>query len=38
MDRRTLLRSAVVGTGAVAFGFTMTRESFAYPAQTGTGP
>jgi secreted PhoX family phosphatase len=38
MDRRTLLRSAVVGTGAVAFGFTMTRESFAYPAQTGTSP
>ncbi|MEO3754193.1 alkaline phosphatase PhoX [Streptomyces sp. B6B3] len=38
MDRRTLLRSAVVGTGTVAFGFTMTRESFAYPAQTGTSP
>ncbi|WP_165984709.1 alkaline phosphatase PhoX [Streptomyces sp. YIM 98790] len=38
MDRRTLLRSAVVGTGAVAFGFTMTRESLGYPARTGTGP
>lgn len=38
MDRRTLLRSAVVGTGAVAFGFTMTRSSFAYPAKTGPSP
>lgn len=38
MDRRNLLRSAVVGTGAVAFGFTMTRESFADPAQTGPSP
>jgi secreted PhoX family phosphatase len=33
-----MLRTAVAGTGAVAFGFTMTRESFAYPAQTGTSP
>jgi secreted PhoX family phosphatase len=38
MDRRTLLRGAVIGTGTVALGFTMTRESFAYPAQTGTSP
>ncbi|WP_180687058.1 alkaline phosphatase PhoX [Streptomyces gossypiisoli] len=38
MDRRTLLRSAVVGAGSVAFGFTMTRESLAYPAQTGPSP
>lgn len=38
MDRRTLLRGAVAGSGAVALGFTMTRESFAYPAQTGTSP
>ncbi|MCE7081282.1 alkaline phosphatase PhoX [Streptomyces sp. ST2-7A] len=38
MERRHLLRGAVVGAGAVAFGFTMTRESFGYPAQTGPGP
>ncbi|MBV7697298.1 alkaline phosphatase PhoX [Streptomyces sp. TRM70350] len=38
MDRRTLLRSAVVGAGSVAFGFTMTRESLAYPARTGPSP
>ncbi|AXK35005.1 DUF839 domain-containing protein [Streptomyces armeniacus] len=38
MDRRTLLRSAVVGTGAVAFGFTMTRTSLAYPAKSGPSP
>lgn len=38
MDRRTLLRSAVAGAGAVAFGFTMTRESLAYPAQAGPSP
>ncbi|MGW0732763.1 alkaline phosphatase PhoX [Streptomyces sp. NPDC002851] len=38
MDRRTLLRSAVVGAGSVAFGFTMTRESLAYPAKTGPSP
>ncbi|MDT0309949.1 DUF839 domain-containing protein [Streptomyces sp. DSM 44917] len=38
MERRTLLRSAVVGAGTVAFGFTMTRESFGYPAQTGPSP
>jgi secreted PhoX family phosphatase len=38
MHRRNVLRAAVVGTGSVAFGFTMTRPSFAYPAQTGTSP
>ncbi len=38
MDRRNLFRAAVVGTGSVAFGFTMTRPSFADPAQTGPGP
>ncbi|SDE24268.1 alkaline phosphatase PhoX [Glycomyces harbinensis] len=38
MERRNVLRAAVVGAGSVAFGFTMTRPSFAYPAQTGTGP
>jgi secreted PhoX family phosphatase len=38
MERRNILRAAVVGSGSVAFGFTMTRPSFAYPAQTGTGP
>jgi secreted PhoX family phosphatase len=39
VDRRSLLRGAVIGTGAMALGFTMTRESIACePAQTGTGP
>ncbi|SFC19937.1 alkaline phosphatase PhoX [Streptomyces aidingensis] len=38
MDRRSLLRSAVIGTGAVAFGFTMSREALGYPAQTGPSP
>lgn len=38
MERRNLLRAAVVGTGSVAFGFTMTRPSFADPAQTGPSP
>ncbi|MDA1360437.1 DUF839 domain-containing protein [Glycomyces luteolus] len=39
MQRRNVLRAAVVGTGSVAFGFTMTRPSFAaYPAQTGPSP
>ncbi|HEY1095548.1 MAG TPA: alkaline phosphatase PhoX [Glycomyces sp.] len=39
MQRRNLLRAAVVGTGSVAFGFTMTRPSFAaYPAQNGPSP
>ncbi|MBB0243478.1 DUF839 domain-containing protein [Streptomyces alkaliphilus] len=38
MERRHLLRGAVVGAGAVAFGFTMTRESFGYPARTGPSP
>ncbi|MEV1007294.1 alkaline phosphatase PhoX [Streptomyces sp. NPDC049881] len=38
MERRSLLRGAVVGTGTVAFGFTMSRSSLAYPARPGTGP
>ncbi|WP_052850226.1 alkaline phosphatase PhoX [Streptomyces avicenniae] len=38
MQRRSLLRGAVAGTGTVVLGFTMTRASFAYPAQPGTGP
>ncbi|GAB3662235.1 PhoX family protein [Glycomyces tarimensis] len=38
MERRNVMRAAVVGATSIAFGFTMTRPSFAYPAQTGTGP
>lgn len=39
MHRRNVLRAAVVGTGSVAFGFTMTRPSFAaYPVQAGPSP
>jgi len=38
MERRNILRAAVVGTGSVALGFTMTRPSFAYPAKPGPGP
>jgi secreted PhoX family phosphatase len=38
MERRNVLRAAVVGAGSIAFGFTMTRPSFAYPAQTGPSP
>ncbi|GAA4431597.1 alkaline phosphatase PhoX [Actinokineospora soli] len=38
MERRNFLRAAVVGTGTVALGFTMTRESIAYPAKTGPSP
>nr|WP_042178726.1 alkaline phosphatase PhoX [Kibdelosporangium sp. MJ126-NF4]CEL13377.1 FIG01123273: hypothetical protein [Kibdelosporangium sp. MJ126-NF4]CTQ99066.1 FIG01123273: hypothetical protein [Kibdelosporangium sp. MJ126-NF4] len=38
MERRAFLRTAVVGAGSVALGFTMTRESLAYPAQTGPSP
>lgn len=38
MHRRNVLRAAVVG-GCVAFGFTMTRPSFAaYPVQAGPSP
>ncbi|WP_158849551.1 alkaline phosphatase PhoX [Saccharothrix deserti] len=39
MDRRTFLRTAVVGTGtSVAFGFTLWPEAMGYPAQTGPSP
>jgi secreted PhoX family phosphatase len=38
LERRNVLRAAVVGTGSVAFGFTMTRPSFAAAAQTGPNP
>ncbi|WP_424187174.1 alkaline phosphatase PhoX [Actinokineospora sp. G85] len=38
MERRSFLRAAVIGTGTVALGFTMTRESLAYPAKTGPSP
>lgn len=38
MERRTFLRSAVLGGATVALGFTMTRESFAASAPAGTSP
>ncbi|GAA1900804.1 DUF839 domain-containing protein [Streptomyces sodiiphilus] len=38
MERRTFLRAAVLGATPVALGFTMTKESFAAPAQTGPSP
>lgn len=39
MDRRTFLRAAVIGTStSVAFGFSVTPEALAFPAQTGTSP
>jgi secreted PhoX family phosphatase len=39
VDRRTFLRAAVVGTStSVAFGFSVTPEALAFPAQTGPGP
>ncbi|MER5394261.1 alkaline phosphatase PhoX [Saccharopolyspora sp. NPDC002686] len=38
MERRNFLRAAVVGGTAVTLGFSVTRESIAYPAQTGTSP
>ncbi|TWF96057.1 alkaline phosphatase PhoX [Saccharopolyspora dendranthemae] len=38
MERRTFLRAAVTGGAAVAFGFSVTREAIAYPAQTGPSP
>ncbi|PWW63438.1 alkaline phosphatase PhoX [Actinokineospora spheciospongiae] len=38
MERRSFLRAAVIGTGTVALGFTMTRESLAFPAKTGPSP
>ncbi|MEV0081327.1 alkaline phosphatase PhoX [Saccharopolyspora sp. NPDC050642] len=38
MERRTFLRAAVAGGTTVAFGFSVTREAIAYPAQTGPSP
>ncbi|MCX9192652.1 translocation protein TolB [Carbonactinospora thermoautotrophica] len=39
MERRTFLRTAVVGAGAaVAFGGSLWREAFAYPALPGPSP
>ncbi|MFC7340200.1 alkaline phosphatase PhoX [Saccharopolyspora griseoalba] len=38
MERRSFLRAAVTGGAAVAFGFSVTREAIAYPAQTGPSP
>jgi secreted PhoX family phosphatase len=39
VDRRTFLRTAVVGTGtSVAFGFTLWPEAMGYPARTGPSP
>jgi secreted PhoX family phosphatase len=38
VERRTFLRAAVAGGTTVAFGFSVTREAIAYPAQTGPSP
>ncbi|MGP4016244.1 alkaline phosphatase PhoX [Saccharopolyspora sp. 5N708] len=38
MERRTFLRAAVASSTAIAFGFSVTREAIAYPAQTGPSP
>ncbi|MCI2417354.1 PhoX family protein [Saccharopolyspora sp. K220] len=38
MERRTFLRAAVTSSAVVAFGFSVTREAIAYPAQTGPSP
>ncbi|MFI0467964.1 alkaline phosphatase PhoX [Saccharopolyspora sp. 5N102] len=38
MERRTFLRAAVAGGTTIAFGFSVTREAIAYPAQTGPSP
>ncbi|MFC6094199.1 alkaline phosphatase PhoX [Saccharothrix lopnurensis] len=39
MERRTFLRTAVVGAGtSVAFGFTLWPEAVGYPARTGPSP
>ncbi|GAA2351307.1 PhoX family protein [Saccharopolyspora halophila] len=38
MERRTFLRAAVAGGTAVAFGFSVTREAIAYPAEAGPSP
>ncbi|MEB3366539.1 alkaline phosphatase PhoX [Saccharopolyspora mangrovi] len=38
MDRRDFLRAAVVGGTVVTLGFSVTRESIAYPAKTGLSP
>ncbi|MFC7615151.1 alkaline phosphatase PhoX [Actinokineospora soli] len=38
MERRSLLRAAVVGAGSMALGFSVSRQALAYPAQTGPSP
>lgn len=38
MERRNLLRTAVVSSASVVFGFTLSRSALAGPAQTGPGP
>jgi secreted PhoX family phosphatase len=38
VDRRDFLRAGVVGAGTVAFGFSVNRAAFGYPAQTGPSP
>jgi secreted PhoX family phosphatase len=38
MDRRTLLRSTVVGAGGLALPFTAWSAAYAGPAQNATGP
>ncbi|CAM02696.1 uncharacterized protein DUF839 [Saccharopolyspora erythraea NRRL 2338] len=39
MQRRNFLRAAVLGVGtSVAFGFSVSREAIAFPAEPGTGP
>ncbi|NUT31812.1 MAG: DUF839 domain-containing protein [Hamadaea sp.] len=38
MERRNLLRAAVVSSASVAFGFTLSRAAMAGPAQSGVGP
>ncbi|GAA2525078.1 alkaline phosphatase PhoX [Pilimelia columellifera] len=38
MDRRHLLRAAVIGAGAVTLGFTFPRHALAYPAMPGASP
>jgi secreted PhoX family phosphatase len=38
VQRRNFLRAAVIGAGSVAWGFTVTGQSFGYPAKTGVSP
>ncbi|TDD07577.1 DUF839 domain-containing protein [Saccharopolyspora terrae] len=38
MERRDFLRAAVVGGTVATLGFSVTRESIAYPAKTGPSP